>query len=144
MTDYMVEGLVKRRAQLAGDMHHAHERLRSLAVDLEHIDATLRLVAPDLVIEGIAPKLWRPPENWSKRGDMARIMLNILRMARQPMTTREIATQMIVERGVASDAKMLNLMSKRCATALRGLRERGHVRSKEGECGFWLLWELVR
>ena len=38
MTDYMVTGLVKKRAELASDVERTHERLRQLVNDLESID----------------------------------------------------------------------------------------------------------
>ena len=44
MTDYMVEGLVKRRAALAGEMKACQEQLASLASDLETLDNALRIV----------------------------------------------------------------------------------------------------
>lgn len=144
MTDYMVTGLVKKRADLAGEMERAHAHLASLAKDLEHIDATLRIIAPDMAVEAIKSKVFRPPADWSKRGEMTRMVLSILRIARQPMTTREIAERMVVERGLAADTATLNSMARRVACALRTQREKGVARSQEGEAGFWQLWELVR
>jgi hypothetical protein len=144
MTNYMVEGLAKKRAEVAGEIERTHERLRSLAADLEHIDATLRIVAPELAVEAIKPKVFRPPADWSKRGEMTRVVLSILRTARQPMTTREIAERMVVERGLVADTATLNAMGRRVACALRRQRELGRARSTEGEAGFWQLWELAR
>lgn len=140
----MVEGLVKKRAELAGEIERTHERLRALAADLEHVDATLRIVAPDLAVEAIQSKVFRPPADWSKRGEMTRMVLSILRTARNPMTTREIAERMIVERGIPADAATLNSMSRRVACALRRQRELGRATSTEGEAGFWQLWTIVR
>lgn len=45
MTNYMVEGLAKKRAEIAGEIERTHDALRKLAIDLEHVDATLRIVA---------------------------------------------------------------------------------------------------
>lgn len=140
----MVEGLAKARAELAGEIERTHERLRKLVIDLEHIDATLRIVAPDMAVEAIKPKVFRPPADWSKRGEMKRMVLSILRTARQPMTTREIAERMIVERGLQATPDTLNAMTRRVACCLRGARDQGLTRSTEGEAGFWLLWEIVR
>lgn len=39
MTDYVITGLVKRRATLAGEIEALHERLRGLLADLESLDA---------------------------------------------------------------------------------------------------------
>jgi len=58
-------------------------------------------MCPDFEPETIAPKLFRPPEDWSRRGQMSRLLLGILRTAKAPMTTREIAAQMILQRAVA-------------------------------------------
>lgn len=144
MTDYMVEGLAKKRAEVAGEIERTHNRLRALALDLEHIDATLRIVAPDMVVEAIKSKVFRPPADWSRRGDMTRVVMSILRTARASMTTREIAERMIVERGLIADATTLNSMGRRVSCALRRQRELGRARSTEGEAGFWQLWKIVR
>ena len=143
MTDYMVTGLVKKRAEVAGEIASIHDRLNSLVKDLEHIDATLRIVAPDTEVESIRPAMFRPPADWSKRGQMSRIMLSILRQAKEPLTSREIAAQLILERGMAMDTKLLRLMTKRCATSLRLQRDKGTVVSNQGP-GQYQLWEVRR
>lgn len=110
----------------------------------EHVDATLRIIAPEMAVEAIKPKVFRPPADWSKRGEITRVVLSILRTARAPMTRREIAERMVVERGLVADTATLNAMGRRVACALRRQRELGHARSTEGEAGFWQLWEIVR
>lgn len=143
MTDYVLQGLVKRRAEIAGEMARMQQELGLHAKNLEHLDATIKLIAPDYEPEGIAPKLFRPPEDWSKRGQMSRMILSILRTAKEPMTTREIASKLILERGLAMDAKLLKLMSKRVGSALRDMREKGRAAS-DGAGGMYQTWELVR
>lgn len=130
MTDYMVTGLVKKRAELAGELNATHDRLRELVNQLEHLDATLRIVAPDMEVEAIRPKAFRPPDDWSKRGQMSRLVLSIIRQSREPLTSRDIAAQMLLERAMATDdVKMLRIMTKRVSTALRDQRDRGRVMS---------------
>lgn len=144
MTDYMVTGLAKKRAELAGEITAIHERLRQLVADMESLDATLRIVAPDMEVEAIRPKAFRPPSDWSNRGQMSRLVLSILRQAREPLTSREIAAQMLLERAMdAEDVKMLRVMTKRVSTALRSQREAGRVRSQQGP-GTYALWEVER
>jgi len=142
MTSYMVEVLAKKRAEIAGEIVAAQGLLRKLADDLSHVDATLRIIAPDVVVEDIGP-VFRPPSDWSKRGEMSRVMLDILRTARAPMTSREIASQMIITRGLAADTATLNLMAKRCSTALRGLANQGLLQWEEGAAGFEKLWSIA-
>lgn len=144
MTDYVVTGLVKRRAELTGEIEATHARLRQMVADLENLDATLRMFAPDMQIEAIRPKAFRPPADWANRGQMTRICLSILRQAAEPMTTRDIALELLVTRALdRNDQRLLRLMTKRVGVALRGQRDNGAVRSEQGP-GQYQVWEIVR
>ncbi len=115
-----------------------------MARDLETLDAAIKLVAPDMEIEAIAPKFVKPPEDWSRRGEMSRQVLSILRTSPKPLTAREIASRMIVDRGLAATPKLLNLMTRRVSTCLRDRREQGLVRNPDTRVGLWMEWEVVR
>lgn len=143
MTDYMVTGLVKKRADIALSIEETHAKLRQLVNDLEHIDGTLRIVAPDMELEAIRPKAFRPPDDWAKRGQMSRLVLSILRTSKEPLTTREIAAQMLLERAMdAEDRKLLRTMTKRVGVALRDQREKGRACSEDGP-GQYQLWMIA-
>ncbi|WP_316976013.1 hypothetical protein [Shumkonia mesophila] len=75
MTDYVLTGLVKRRADIAGEIEATHDKLRQLLADLEHIDATILQFGPSHQVEAIRPKAFRPPKDWANRGQMSRIIL---------------------------------------------------------------------
>jgi hypothetical protein len=142
MTDYMVEGLVKRRAALAGDMLALQAKMAQAARDLATLDAALRIVAPDLDIPAIAPKFTKPPADWSRRGEMSRQVLTMLRLSKKPLTAREIAAQMIVDRGLAATPALVNLMTRRVSTCLRDRREQGLVENAPTRGGQWLEWRI--
>ncbi len=143
MTDYALEALKRKRAEMTGEIARCHARLSQLSDDLEHLDATLRLFAPDFVAESIRPKVFVPPKSWSKRGEMSRTVLSALRIAKGPLTAREIASMVVAQRGLDSAPAILNVMTRRVASVLRDKRETGLVRSVE-ETGLWLQWEIVR
>ena len=84
-------------------------------------------------IESIKARAFRPPKDWARRGEMTRIVLSILRQAVEPLTTRDIALQLLVERALDQhDQRLLRLMTKRVGVALRLQRDNGVVRSYEG------------
>jgi hypothetical protein len=144
MSELVVAGLVKRRAQLAGDIENAHNAIRQMVLDLESLDATILQFDPDYRVEAIKPKGFRPPSDWSNRGGMSRIILSVLRQAAEPLTTRDIALQLLVERALdKSDQRLLRLMTKRVGVSLRGQRENGLVRCDQGP-GQYMLWEVNR
>ncbi len=144
MTDYVLTGLVKRRAQLTGDIERTHDALRKMVADLESLDATIRQFDPSHNVEAIRPKAFRPPKDWANRGEMSRIILSILRLASEPMTTRDIAVELLVTRALdRSDVRLLRLMTKRVGVALRGQKDGGTVRVLPGP-GQMVLWEVAR
>ncbi len=67
----MVQGLAKRRAEIAGELRAAHDRVSQLVQDLSAIDSALAVVAPDMEVEAIRPKMFRPPDDWANRGQMS-------------------------------------------------------------------------
>ncbi|MBL6954991.1 MAG: hypothetical protein ISR50_20345 [Alphaproteobacteria bacterium] len=141
---YVISGLVRKRAALAGEIEATHDRLRQMVQELEHLDATLLLFDPDYKVEGIKPKAFRPPKDWANRGQMSRIVLSILRQAVEPLTTRDIALELLIERALdKSDQKLLRLMTKRVGVALRHQRDKGLVGSEQGP-GQYMLWALER
>jgi hypothetical protein len=144
MTDYVVTGLVKRRAEIAGQIEAVHEQLKKLLADLEAIDSALGVFDPSIVAETIKPKAIRPPSDWASYGQTSRIALNILRSSSEPLTTRDVALQMLVERALnKDDQRLLRLMTKRVGVALRHQRDQNIVRSSQGP-GMFMLWEIRR
>lgn len=144
MNEFVLSGLVKRRAQLAGDIESAHDALRKMVLDLESLDATIVQFDLDFQVETIKPKAFRPPKDWSNRGQMSRIILSVLRQAAEPLTTRDIALQLLVERALdKSDLRLLRLMTKRVGVALRGHKQNGLVRCDQRP-GQYMLWEIER
>jgi len=144
MNAFVVSGLVKRRAELAGDIERTHEQLRQMVLDLENLDATILQFEPDFQVEAIRPKAFRPPKDWSNRGEMTRICLSILRQAAEPLTSRDIALELLIERALdKNDQRLLRLMTKRVAVALRGQRDKSVVRSIQGP-GQYNVWEIAR
>lgn len=144
MTDYVLTGLVKRRAELSGQIEATHADLRKMVVALEHLDETIRQFDPNHNVEGIRPKAFRPPRDWAQRGQMTRLVLSILRQAAEPMSSRDVALELLVSRALdKSDQRLLRIMGKRVGVALRHQRDAGVVRSQQGP-GMFTLWEVAR
>ena len=144
MTDYVLLGLVKRRAELAGEVEALHEKLSGLLRALESLDATILQFDPGHQVEAIRPKAFRPPKDWSNRGQMSRVALSILRQAAEPLTSRDVALELLVSRALdRDDQKLLRLMTKRVGVALRHQADNGVVRKLPGP-GQFVLWEVAR
>ncbi len=143
MTDYVLSGLTKRRAELSGEADALRNRLAQISTDLNHLDAVIRQFDPDHDIPGIRPKRPRGTDA-AERGQMSRFVLNALREAPSPMTVATIAQQLLVECGVdVTDGKRARLMNKRVSMTLRHQERRGTVRAVRA-LGQAAVWEIAR
>ena len=143
MTDYVLTGLVKRRAELAGLIEKTSNDLQKMITDLDVIDKAILQFDPDYVVKAIKSKSFRPPKDWSNRGEMTKMVLSILRMAAEPLTSRDIAIQMITERSLEPTERLTRLMVKRVGVCLRDKRDQGVVRSEQGP-GMYQTWEITK
>lgn len=144
MNAFVIPGLVKRRAELAGDIEKAHQSLSAMVADLENLDATILQFDPTFQVEAIRPKAFRPPKDWANRGEMTRIVLSIMRQAAEPLTSRDVALELLVSRALdKNDQRLLRLMTKRVGVALRLQKEKGVVQAQQGP-GQYVLWSLPR
>ena len=140
---HVITALIKKRREIAGQIEHAATHMRQLVIDLDNLDHTLRLFAPDIDLDQIHPKPL-PPRNQAFRGEVTRIILTALRQSDRPLTTKDLAEQVIAERGLnTADKRLVRTMGKRVGATMRSLRNRGLVQSKQGP-GQYMLWALAR
>ena len=143
MTDYVLAGLAKRRAELAGEAETLRARLAQIATDTGHLDAVIRQFDPDYDLGSIRPKRPRV-QDAAGRGDMSRFIMKVLREATEPVATHEVVRRLMTERGQDVENRQLvkNTM-KRVGMAFSRQKAAGTVRAIQG-AGPVTLWEVVR
>jgi hypothetical protein len=139
--DHTISGLIRKRAELAGQLEAAQNTVRRLIIDLDNIDAAIHIFNPDIVLEAIKPKPL-PPKNQAFKGEVSRAVFGALRNSGRPMTAPELAQHVMAERGLdTSDKRLVKLIGKRVGACLRHHRTKGLVESEEGP-GQFMLWDL--
>ena len=143
MSDDVVEGLVDRRAQLAGEIELTQIELRRKIADLDSLDAAIRVFAPHLATE--MPRLGRiPPQHQALRGAVKTTIMAVLTAADGVVTTETIARQLLADRKLPfDDPQLRDLFIRRAGQALFTLAKSGTVK-KAGQLGRFGGWELVR
>jgi hypothetical protein len=143
MTDYVLAGLTKRRAELTGEGDALRLRLAKIATDLGHLDAVIQQFDPDYDLGSIRSKRPRGPDV-ARRGEMTRFVLGVLRDAAEPVPTSDLAARLMTERGMdGQDRKLVERITKRIVSTLRHQGQKGTVLSQPGP-GRMLLWEVAR
>lgn len=143
MTDYVLTGLTKRRAELTGEGDALRLRLAKIATDLGHLDAVIQQFDPDYDLGSIRPKRPRGPDV-ARPGEMSRFVLGVLRDAAAPMSTGAVVAKFMAERDMnGQDRKLVERIMKRIVSTLRHQGQKGTVRSQPGP-GRMLLWEAAK
>lgn len=138
-----VAGLLGKRREIAGQIEHHQRVLNDLIIDLDHVDHTIRLFAPDLDVSLAQPKLF-PPRHQAFRGEMLRFVLGALRQAQGPLTSLQIALEVVKGRGLdPNDARAVSLIRKRVGACLFKLKQKGVVREVP-QAGEYKGWEMGR
>jgi len=133
-----VAGLVEKHRAIAGEIEAARQRLNALVFDLEAVEHTIRLFDPDAQLGRAKPL---PSKDAAFRGEMRRDVLAALRAAQGPLTSLDIARQVIIRRKLPSDPKAVIVFRKRVGAALWKLRSKGIVAEvpQEGDYKGWRL-----
>lgn len=124
----VVSGLVSKRAELAGLAEHHRKEIQRIEGDLSHLDATLKLFAPEIDLRTLRPKAYRERNHYFKPKEAPRMILDALRVAGQPITSRAITEAILTVRGEALDAHVIEAMQKSVLTTLRSMERKGQVR----------------
>lgn len=142
MNEFVLPGLVKRRAETAGELEKAQARVQQLYADLASLDAVIRQFDPAYPVEAIQAKQRRDPAG-DEFAAMSRTVLGALRNAGGPLTTPTIAERVIVDRGLDAESRPVRSSMVACVgRALRHQREKGLVRTVR-KVGKSVLWELA-
>ncbi len=122
MSELATAALIRKRAELAGEIEAQAATLSQLRADLAHLDAAIRIMSPDTDPEAIRPK--KPGRNgcdWFGRGELARMVLDVLREAQGPLGHAEIARAIMERKGLpVGDAVAV----KRVAGMMKGAMRR--------------------
>lgn len=137
-----LHALTRKYGEISGKIGKARLALQKLTAELEHIDAAIRIFDPTISIRKIRAK------NVSRRdprfkGEMTRIVLDVLRDASMPPTPREITQHLMAARGLApEDRELFDVVLKRVRACLRAQRIHGLIRPL-ATTGLAQGWEIV-
>ena len=139
----VITALARKRGQLAGEIEAAQTRLQDLIAALEWIDNAILVFDPDYRVVGIRPIAYRSYDKGrAPRGELPRMILDMLREAAVPMTAPDITRAIMAAKGKdPADVRAYRHWSTKVNAVLRRHRQRGAVRSGDGP-GVDLVWSV--
>jgi hypothetical protein len=139
---HVVTGLIEKRREIAAELNAAYEDLRKLMIDLDDLDAAIRIFKPDIELEVIRPKAL-PSKHPAFKGEMTRMVFDLLRRAKNPLTTHEVTMHVMAERHLnTTDERMRRTIHKRVGACLKHHRNQARLKSVKGP-GSFMVWEVA-
>lgn len=144
MSREVIAGLLKRRAELAGEVDALRARVAATVADMRRLDAVIRQFDPAYDPAAVS----RPTKRLrgagaAGRGEMARFVLGELRETRGPLTAANLARRLAAARGAdGAPCPALGTMTRRMGMALRHQELNGALKATR-EPGKPVLWELA-
>jgi hypothetical protein len=127
---HVVTALVRKRAEVAGEIEAAEKRVARFRAELVHLDAVLRLFDAAAEPLAIPPKRpWRRT-GWFRNGELPRRVLETLRAAApEPLCAGGITARIMADKGLeAGDGRAVELIRKSVNAYLRERTKDGLVR----------------
>lgn len=139
---HVVSALRDKRAEVSGLIADLERRIAQQRADLVHVDAVLQLYSPNLEPASIAVKGVRRKNGWFKRGELSRLVLDVLRVAPVPMTLKAIAAEVMTGRHLdPADERTVHLIVKLVRNTLT--RQAGDLVERIAE-GRTVTWRVRR
>ena len=141
-----VAGLVAKHTELLALRDKYKAEIKKLTVDIDHLDASIRLFDPDADTYAIKEYVTK---HRAQKGSVKRFVLNTLREANAPMTSRRITEMWVQDRGLVADEPTLITIRRRIGACIKtcvnqGLVEFAGKTTDHGEYGPYKLWTLKR
>jgi hypothetical protein len=84
-SEHIIGGLLRKRADKAGEIAKARDQLRVLQSNLAYVDATPRMFQPDIDFSG-ARVSRKPGKQAARCGEMSKAVRDVRRGADRPLT----------------------------------------------------------
>lgn len=101
---HVISALVKKRAELRGDIIHYKQLIATLDKDLQTIDATIKIFDVDYDISSIKPVI-KSRNRFFNNGEAKVLVLEVLKNSNLPLSTDKISEIIAVNRDLSFENK---------------------------------------
>ena len=144
---HVVSGLVSKRSELSGLLAQHQQAIQQLSASISNLDGTIKLFDPDYDLRTIKTKTIRQPNTWFPRGDVGRLLLDVLRKSETPLSTRQIGDELVAIQGIAvTETHELHDIMKLVLAAAKRLERKGIIKMVGRAAGFGggaMLWQIA-
>ncbi|WP_220718719.1 hypothetical protein [Agarivorans litoreus] len=137
---HVISALVSKHSELAGQIKHYQLEIARLSKDLSHVEATIKVFEPEYDVRTVTPKRTTGNARLFKPRECQIMVLDILRVASEPLTTTAIADKVHELKRVPEEHQ--KQLRNTVATTLRQALKANQV-NQCGKEGLAALWEIA-
>ncbi len=101
---HVISALVKKRAELRGDIIHYKQLIATLDKDLQTIDATIKIFDVDYDISSIKPVI-KSRNRFFNKGEAKVLVLEVLKSSNLPISTDKISELIATNKNLSFENK---------------------------------------
>ena len=124
---HVISALTSKRSELAGLAVFHNKEIDRIAEEVKALDATIKLFEPEYRISSIKPKRYQRKNQFFKHGEAHKLILDILRDAKTPISTLVIAEEAKRRKGLVIDDTALPAFKGSIGGVLARQRKQGLI-----------------
>ena len=138
---HVLSALTKKRAEVSGEIKHYESLLKKSKLNLQSIDQTIHLFDESYDLRTIKSKRVHK-ERYFKTGEAKVLILDMLRTAREPLSTNDVSKKIAFNKGFDNDKGFdLNRFQKMVFASLERC-ENNELIERVGKDGLSILWQI--
>jgi len=138
-----VRFLVQMHADLGGKLLQHRKEGKRLSESMQHVEHVIKLFDPAYDVRQISARRRQKGNAWFRRGTIIRCALEVLKQSHKPLTAREIAQRMLIERGVALESVGSQAMRSLTAGVQASLKNHNGKTVKLADQSFPDRWQII-
>ena len=126
---HVISALVEKHARLLGELSYHRKTVKRLEKALEATGESIKLFEPKYAVHNIKTIRRKHRSEHFQQGECGRLVLEILRDACEPLTTKQVVTQLIRIKGLELNDVGQHTLLKMTVNVLKGLSRRDTIKA---------------
>ena len=139
---HVLSALIRKRAEVSGEIKHYESLLKKSKLNLQSIDQTIHIFDESYDLRTIKAKRVSS-ERYFKNGEAKTMILDVLRTATEPMNTTNVSKMIASEKSIDNDEGFdLERFCKVILASLARCESNGLI-ERVGKDGLSILWQIA-
>jgi len=142
---HVINGLVSKHSELAGQIDHHNKQIKQIQKDLTAIAGAIKVIEPDFNLREIKAKAPKPNNRFFKSREASQLILEVFRDSGNDISTSEVFDRVASAKGIDIDSMKdedWKAFKATLFTIMKRMQKRGII-EEGGREGQTIIWRLL-